>query len=147
MEVLHTIRIKSDSKNLADLREELERLFMSHHAVSDLVMKLLIAIDEAASNIINHAYKSPSDDEIEISIRITDEAVEISLKDTGEPYLSPKKNTRTLDQKIKSGDKRGYGLHLIERIMDKVERKHLDDTGENVITCLKYIRSEAAGRN
>ncbi len=73
-----------------------------------------LAVDEACSNIIKHAYKGNTENKIVVKFRITQKAFEVILEDTGlkaDPELI---QGRDLDN-VRPG---GLGVHLIRRAFD-----------------------------
>ena len=79
-----------------------------------------LAVDEACSNIIEHAYGGESDQEIECLCVETEKALLIQLHDKGlsfNPDLVPRpKLTAGLDER----ERGGLGLHFIKQYMDDV---------------------------
>ena len=82
--------------------------------------KLALAVDEAASNVIEHAYGGASDREFEV--RFEDRGVEFRVEviDTGvmvDPRSFPSVDLERYRAERRKG---GLGVHLMEKIMDSV---------------------------
>jgi len=88
--------------------------FTSRHAY-----QIKTAVDEALTNIIQHAYKN-GQGMIKLQISYNREKMKIIIRDRGKP-LEQRPRTTPVDLVIKKKD-RGLGLVLIERLMDKVKR-------------------------
>ncbi len=87
----------------------------------DEVYAVELAVDEACTNIIEHAYASKSSGEIICTCEQVDEGLEIVLKDQGKrfsPEGIPDPDPTVPLEKV-SG--RGAGLYLMRKMMDKVE--------------------------
>ncbi len=78
--------------------------------------ELVLAIAEAAQNIVKHAYKgvTETNDKMEIKISLTDNQLEIGFYDKGKPVVPGNVQHRKLDD-IKPG---GLGTFFIKQIMD-----------------------------
>ncbi|MBD3385148.1 ATP-binding protein [candidate division KSB1 bacterium] len=96
--------------------------------------KIVLAVDEACSNVIRHAYLNEPDQEIYIKCTIEKNLLRIKIVDHG-IQVDPKKiKPRPLDE-IRPG---GLGVHLIKSVMDRVRYKNLVDSG-NELTMIKYM--------
>ena len=96
--------------------------------------KIVLAVDEACSNVIRHAYLGEPDKEIYIKCTIEKKLLRIRIVDHG-IQVDPKKiKPRPLDE-IRPG---GLGVHLIKSVMDRVRYKNLADSG-NELTMIKYM--------
>jgi len=91
-----------------------------------------LALTEALSNVIRHAYGGEESREILLASSFTDGRFELRIVHWGEPfetahYVPPDLDTAPLG---------GYGLYLIEQLMDEVERRDAPD-GATEITLVK----------
>ena len=95
---------------------------------------LELAVDEACTNIIEHAYGGDKTKNITCSCEESSDGVIVVIKDTGNdfnPSLS-KKDILPLEQ-TKS---RGLGIFLINHLMDEVRHEYVPHQG-NVLTLVK----------
>ena len=85
----------------------------------DLKEELVLAIAEAAQNIVKHAYKDEPDtkDIMVVQISCKNNKLEIAFYDMGTPVDPKKVKHREIDN-IKPG---GLGTFFIQEIMDVVE--------------------------
>jgi serine/threonine-protein kinase RsbW len=87
------------------------------------VFGVQLACDEACTNIIEHAYGREDAGEIDISWRISDDALTITIRDHGRPFdldkiPPPQKPTGPDDATdLKVG---GLGVHFIRQMMDEI---------------------------
>ena len=93
-------------------RETFEKINLSQ----DLKDELVLAIAEAAQNIVKHGYKGVEDttDRMEIKISLKDGQLEIGFFDKGKAVVPENVQHRQLDD-IKPG---GLGTFFIKQIMD-----------------------------
>ena len=98
-------------------REVFEKLKLEQ----DLKDELVLAIAEAAQNIVKHAYKdSPNtEDKMVVQISCKDNKLQIGFYDMGTPVDPGKVKHREIDN-VKPG---GLGTFFIQQIMDAVEFK------------------------
>jgi serine/threonine-protein kinase RsbW len=95
-----------------------------------------VAVDEACSNIIEHAYGGEDRGEISVTYHIKPDVLEIVLRDWGEPFnpdAIPEPNFSIPLEKITTG---GLGLYTIHRVMDEVNFEFSAEHG-NVLTLIK----------
>ncbi len=95
---------------------------------------VVLAVDEAASNIIKHAYRHRTDQPILIHCRVHDDRLEIVLRDFGQKAEPERIKPRDLKD-VKPG---GLGVHFIRSSMDEVHYSQEDEKG-NRLTLVKYI--------
>jgi serine/threonine-protein kinase RsbW len=84
------------------------------------VYAVQLAVDEAFSNIVEHAYGGESDEKIECTCQIVGEDLEVTLMDCGKPFdpsLVPGPN---LDAELQEREVGGLGLYFIFQLMDEV---------------------------
>jgi anti-anti-sigma factor len=91
-----------------------------------------LAIDEACTNIIKHAYTEKSGD-IKVRAEISSGQVMFRIYDTGEHFDFASIKDPDLDQYVESGKKGGLGVFLINRLMDGVEYRANPDGNELVL--------------
>ncbi|MCI0452425.1 MAG: anti-sigma factor antagonist [Candidatus Latescibacteria bacterium] len=100
-----------------------------------------LAVDEACTNIIKHAYEGRTETgEIGVLVDIEAGRVRIHLRDSGKHFDFASVKDPDLDQYVETGKKGGLGVFLINRLMDGVEY-HATDTGNELVLTK---RSQAA---
>ena len=108
-----------NSASLKEVRSFSREVFEKIKINQDLKDELVLAIAEAAQNIVKHAYKDIESNndkmEIKISLKKNDE-LEIGFFDKGKPVDGAKVRHRNIDD-IKPG---GLGTFFIQQIMDAV---------------------------
>lgn len=100
------------------------------------VYSIEMAVDEACSNIIEHAYGGEGKGDIDCTCSVDDHAIVITLTDRGKPF-----DPSTIPQPILTDDldKRqahGLGLYFMRQWMDEVHFNH--NGSENVLTLVKH---------
>lgn len=106
-----------DSANLKHVRTFCREVFEKLEINQELKDELILAIAEAAQNIVKHAYKGEkTEDKMEIKISVENGHLEIGFSDKGRPVEKEKIRHRKIDD-IKPG---GLGTFFIQQIMDAV---------------------------
>lgn len=106
----------------------------------DAIYAVEMAVDEACTNIIQHAYGGEGRGDIECTCRINHSGLTVTLRDYGRPFdpeRVPEPDIHTSLEERKEG---GLGLYLIRKLMDEVHFEFVPDSG-NVLTMVK--RKEA----
>jgi len=93
---------------------------------------LCLAVDEACTNIIRHAYDGQPDRRIEIRVAMCDDCLEVRLRDYGRKVPPEEIKPRDLKD-IRPG---GLGVHFMREIMDEV----VYDTSVDVGTELRMTK-------
>lgn len=94
-----------------------------------------LAVDEACTNIIKHAYDDRTESgEIAVFAEIDTGSVSIHLRDRGKHFDFASVKDPDLDQYVETGKKGGLGVFLINRLMDGVEYRTTDTGNELVLT-------------
>jgi anti-sigma regulatory factor (Ser/Thr protein kinase) len=106
-----------NSGNLKNVRTFARGLFEKSKYLQNYQEELVLALAEAAQNIVKHAYNGKaSNDTMRIKISYTEGLLEIELFDKGKPVVPENIKPRNLDD-IKAG---GLGTFFIGQIMDEV---------------------------
>ena len=106
-----------DSSNLKEVRTFSREVFEKINLPQEQKDELVLAIAEAAQNIVKHAYKDVEEttDAMQIKISLKDGNLEIGFFDKGKPVVPENIQHRKLDD-IKPG---GLGTFFIKQIMDE----------------------------
>ncbi len=95
-----------------------------------------LAVDEAASNIIEHAYEGIPDGKIEITIEITRAALTVTLCDQGQRFNADEIVDPDLEAPLDERAIGGLGLFFMRKLMDEVRFETQPGRG-NVLTMVK----------
>ena len=103
------------------------------------VYNIQLATDEAASNIIEHAYENQPDGILDLSCGIRSDVITIILIDHGESF--DPSDVPPPDLKADLSDRKigGLGLFLMRKLMDEVHYESRPDKS-NVLTMTKRKR-------
>jgi anti-sigma regulatory factor (Ser/Thr protein kinase) len=95
------------------VRESLGLVGLEGETAADVVL----AVQEGCTNVIRHCYHGCPDEQIDLVLSFSDEALEIRIDDYGD-FVGPDRiQGRDLDD-VRPG---GLGVHLMRKVMDSVE--------------------------
>ena len=133
----HSINVSSSTQHLQEVRS-LVQTYVSHCDVNkDEIAEIILAVDEAYTNIIKHAYKNEPNHTIEIELGTSSGSFWIRLSDTGHHFNADKYQPPNLLKRIKNKERGGMGVYLINKLMDSVEYSSTGKT--NTILMRKRI--------
>ncbi len=122
-------------EHLADMRHKLADALQRVGVGASQRQELVLALDEAASNVIRHAYGGPCEDQIELRVRHDGGELHFELSDHA-PCVGPDcMKPRDLDD-WRPG---GLGINIIDALMDDWVLQPLPDGG-NRLSMRKRIR-------
>ena len=130
--------VKSTTDNLTKIREFTKSAALESGFSEEIIGKIILAVDEACTNIIKHAYKYSPDGNIVISIKLEDGKFFISITDEGthfDPNRIPEPNLREYYKQRRVG---GLGMFLMKKLMDEVKYSTLSENRNQVIL-VKYL--------
>lgn len=134
----YQLKIPSQSDNLAIIRDVVAKVASRVGFDTDEASKIELAVDEACTNVIKHAYANNSNQMIEVSIKVDQKKLIIIVADKGKGFNPDKIELPDLNESIKEGRKGGLGLCLIKTLMDKVEFE-MKPGLKNQVKMIKYI--------
>ena len=128
------MRLTSDPRLLVVVRSTVAQLAATLGFEDAQCRKITLAIDEALSNVMRHAYKNECNHMIELDCQAQADGLEFIFIDRGEPADPARICAQPLVDKVGLG---GRGTHLIRQIMDEVSYERLPDY--NRLRLKKYM--------
>jgi serine/threonine-protein kinase RsbW len=104
------------------------------------VYAVQLAVDEACTNIIEHAYGGEGRGDIECTCMVNENGLTVILRDYGRPFDPTSVPEPDLHASIEDRKVRGLGLYFIRQLMDQVRFEFTADSG-NVLTVVKRKES------
>jgi len=115
------LTVKSQTENLSEIRDFVSENALEAGIPSSTIDNIILAVDEACTNIIKHAYKLSPKGEIIIRIDYDEEKFTITIIDYGksfEPDRIPRPDLQKYYLEHRVG---GLGMYLMKSLMDNVE--------------------------
>ena len=132
---MDSVQFSANFEFLDEIREFVGNIARTGGFVDKDIYNIQLASDEAASNIIEHAYQGVKNGVLEISCGMRDGAITIIMVDHGEsfdPSAIPLPDLKADLSERKIG---GLGIFLMRKLMDEVHYES-KKTG-NVLTMIK----------
>ncbi len=107
------------------------------HAASENMDELIVAVNEAAANILRHGYQD-SAGTITVIVTSTNRGITVTLLDNAphfDPTLAPSPNMTLPLEKRPFG---GMGIHMMKEFCDELSYRH-NEKGQNELTLVKYV--------
>jgi serine/threonine-protein kinase RsbW len=133
------LRVNSRTENLSEIRDFVSTNAQSAGIPITTVENIVLAVDEACTNIIKHAYKSSPDGEIIIKIVYDKYKLTITIKDYGKSFHPERIPLPDLQKYYKARKVGGLGMYLMKSLMDDV--KYISIPGKyNQVLLSKNLR-------
>jgi serine/threonine-protein kinase RsbW len=100
------------------------------------IYSLQLAADEAATNIIEHAYEDIEDADFDVTCEMEDDTLVITMRDTGKPFNPSNVRIPNLKADLSERKIGGLGVYLMRKLMDEVHYISNPKTG-NLLTMTK----------
>ena len=134
------LEIMSRTENLAHIREFINSAAAEIGLSKETIDNIILAVDEACTNIIKHAYKYFPDGKIVLNIKTDKKTFTIEIIDYGksfDPGLVPNPDLLKYYDEKRVG---GLGMYLMKKLMDEV--KYTSVPGKfNQVSLSKNINS------
>lgn len=113
--------VQASTEHLAEVRN-----FVAKHASNfgfkkQDVADIRLAVDEAYTNIIKHAYKHDDSKWVDIELGYNSNEFWVSLLDSGDTFDPSSYTKPDVERQIKEKRRGGVGVYLIKKLMDDVE--------------------------
>jgi anti-sigma regulatory factor (Ser/Thr protein kinase) len=136
------LKVPSRTEYLAVVRDVTRALAQVAGFNRGAADEIALAVDEAATNVIEHAYRGAPDRVVEVRYDDRGEDLKVDVVDNG-ATVDPKRMPRVdLERYATEGRKGGLGVHLMSKIMDSVTFRR---SARRNICCLVRHKPEGAG--
>lgn len=132
--------VKSRTENLSKIRDFVSSNASEAGFSKDEIDEMILAVDEACTNVIKHAYKFSPYGDIILEIKFDDNALTITIEDNGisfNPDIIPEPDLQKYYREHRVG---GLGMYLMKTLMDEV--KYKSEPGKfNRVSLTKKLKS------
>lgn len=133
-------RLPSDPVFLPMVRGTVERLCAVFGWNESEARAITLALDEAITNVIRHAYHNRPDQMIAVCCEEKDGVLEFVVSDTGDAPDPAKICARARESQAAGG----MGTHIIRDVMDTVDYRRSGTTNQLVMTKRMKAKSEGS---
>lgn len=110
------------------------------------VAKIEMAVDEACSNVVEHAYAAKKEwqwkhrhPEIRLDVRVEDNKLIIEINDHGQKFDFTAYRPDTIEKRVEEMKTGGYGIQIMRQFMDEVQY-HSSAAEGNTLRLVKYLK-------
>jgi serine phosphatase RsbU (regulator of sigma subunit)/putative methionine-R-sulfoxide reductase with GAF domain/anti-sigma regulatory factor (Ser/Thr protein kinase) len=137
---MRTAIFSANLNQLEAIREFAARAARDAGMDDSAVYAVELCMDEACSNVIEHAYKGMDGGEIECTCDTDDKNLTIIIHDHGKSFDPSSIALPDLDAGLDSRQVGGLGVFIMKRLMDDVRFEPLGESG-NVLTMVKHLKN------
>jgi len=135
--------VLSRTDHLLEVREFVSEAARQFGFNDEDVANIVLAVDEACTNIIKHAYQYAPDKEIVIAIMRNNGTFEVRIKDNGKNFNPESLKAPDLKRNLSHHRRGGLGVYLMKKLMDKVEYNFAEGQ-TNQVSLVKYLSKKQA---
>jgi serine/threonine-protein kinase RsbW len=139
------IRFPSHGRYLHMVHELARRLAVSTGFEENEAEKIGTAVDEAVTNVIQHAYHGATDREIEIHFDPEGESLDITILHDGEALEDVPIPDFNLGKLVAERRKGGLGLYIMRQMMDDL-RFGKADSGKSMCVLVRYKKRKSENK-
>ena len=132
---LERIHILSRTEKLQPLRQLVHGILGKLECSDEHIQAIVLAVNEACMNVIQHAYHNRDDGEIIIEFYKENNELIIRIIDYADKVDMNLIKSRNLDD-VRPG---GLGVYFISQLMEHVEYKNLSSETGNLLEMRKHI--------
>jgi anti-sigma regulatory factor (Ser/Thr protein kinase) len=132
-----TLELHATPEEVMRAVEALQEFGQARQVPEKQLFGLTLALEECASNIVNHALRRDARQTFRVTLEHTGSAMVIELRDRG-PEFDP--TQAPVPEKEAGGDDQppgGWGIQLVRRYMDEI--RYAREGGENALRLTKRL--------
>src|SRR5690554_1759510 len=114
------MRIHASTENLAGIRDFVSDHARDHSFTESQISDIRLAVDEACTNVIKHAYNYNEKEQFLIDLDFNTNSLTITITDQGSGFNFNTYQKPDLKERIKQKKRGGMGIYLIRNLMDEV---------------------------
>jgi serine/threonine-protein kinase RsbW len=134
----YQLNITSDMANLARVAAFVADAAQSSRLSQKQFDDLQMAVDEAVTNVMEHAYKGRTDGAIHILLRVDTRRLLVEIRDRGTAFNAKKVKKPDINSPLSERSIGGLGIFFMKHLMDRVEFRR--DKGENITRMMKKLK-------
>jgi serine phosphatase RsbU (regulator of sigma subunit)/anti-sigma regulatory factor (Ser/Thr protein kinase) len=139
LERLGELRITAEIENVRTVSFFLHGIAQRLNLTEKSLFDVELAVEETVANIIQHAYRADHSGDIVVRVACNENHLQITLTDWGDVFKLDETLPYDLSDPIDLRASGGMGLHLISKLMDRVERTSTPLGEPNTLVLTKQI--------
>jgi sigma-B regulation protein RsbU (phosphoserine phosphatase) len=129
------VTIPANPAELRAVRHQVKAIAQDNGCCEQVADEMVLAVNEACTNVMRHAYKGDSNGRIELEVSKSGQQLVFNIIDYAEPVDIANIHPRDIDQLSPNG----LGTYFIAQIMDEYEYGHLNEAKGNFLSMKKRI--------
>lgn len=118
------IVITSSTKNLVTVRKFIENRTQNFGVDSKIINQIVLAVDEACTNIIKYTHKYDDNNNIEVTLFNDKDEIKVIIFYKGDGFDPNKVKNPDMIEYFKNYKVGGLGIPMMRKFMSKIEYKH-----------------------
>ena len=133
-----SIQVESRTERLIAVRDFVSEAARAFGFADEDISKIALAVDEACTNVIKHAYRFDPTKTIRVVVRGSDRTFEVAIKDDGVRFNPTQVQPPDMKEYLAHYRRGGLGIYLMKSLMDKVEYS-IAPGKSNEVRLTKYL--------
>ncbi|MEX0904206.1 MAG: ATP-binding protein [Balneolaceae bacterium] len=134
--ITYQLTVKASTENLSEVRDFVATYARQEGFSSQQITDTRLAVDEAFTNIIKHAYQNDESKPVNLELQFDSEKLCIIISDQGKAFDVSKYTFPDVKTQIKNKQRGGMGVYLIHNLMDEVTYRNQKE--KNLIIMCKH---------
>jgi anti-sigma regulatory factor (Ser/Thr protein kinase) len=133
--------IRNDLAEIAAVRPRIVEFFEEHDLPESIRYRSELVIEEAVSNVVRHGYRDEARHEIEVTLRLESDRLEIEISDDGVAFDPTAHPEPAVPDDLEKSWPGGRGIYLVRQMADRVEYARVG--GKNRLTVVLGLTGAA----
>ena len=133
------LKLPSHTDYLDVIREFISKLAHDAGFDEENIYKIALALDEACTNVIRHAYGQENERYIEVDAEADGKGLTITVSDRGKGFDPDSVEEPDIEKLMAQHKFGGFGLYLIKTLMDEVDFS-IEPGVRNEVRMTKYLK-------
>jgi serine/threonine-protein kinase RsbW len=132
------LELRATAEEVVRAVETLEKFARAQGVPEKAIFGLALALEECASNIVNHAYQRDPQKSFQVFLERRGDVFVIELRDRGpefDPTTAPQRRRPVQDDDVPGG----WGIQLVRHYLDEIRYRR--EAGENILRLHKRLDS------
>ncbi|HFE53479.1 MAG TPA: ATP-binding protein [Bacteroidetes bacterium] len=138
---VYQLKLPSRTENLEIIREFVSRIAQKAGFDEEDAAKIELAVDEACTNVVKHAYEGGSDKPIDVVVRLDYDKLTVIVTDQGKGFNPEAVEIPDIKEYLAELRVGGLGIYLIRTLMDEV-KYDIRPGVRNQVKMVKYFVGE-----
>ena len=125
-----TIEVANRFEDIPRANKRISAFCSDRSVPTKLLNRFSLSLDEVLTNIITHGIGDKGDRELAVRIDIDDDYLSATVSDDGKPFDPLAQALPDIHAPIEQRKVGGLGIHLLRKMMDKVDYRRIGDRNE-----------------